>query len=89
LRHRGVRRDLFITALMLRRGGLDVDVRLTDDAIEVRLDEHRATFPASKAYKAADWLAACAVMHYSESDFAKLWLMLARVAGGAIPFGGR
>lgn len=74
---------------MLRRGGLDVDVGLADGVIEVRLAEHRASFPASHASKAADWLAACAVMNYSESDFAKLWLMLARVAGGAIPFGSR
>jgi hypothetical protein len=74
---------------MLRRGGFDVDVRLAEASIEVCLEEHRASFPVVQSHKAADWLAACVVMNYSESDLAKLWLMLARVAGGAIPFGGR
>ena len=84
-----MRRDLFVTAAMLQKGGLAPDVRLGQSCIEVRLHEHRATFPPSSPDKAADWLAACAVMNYPESDFAKLWLMLATVAGGAIPFGSR
>jgi hypothetical protein len=84
-----MRRNLFITAAMLQRGGFTPDVRLAQEAIEVRLNEHRATFPASHANQAADWLAACAVINYPDSDFAKLWQMLATVAGGAIPFGSR
>ena len=84
-----MRRDLFVTTAMLQRGGLSADVRLSDGALDVRLEEHRATFPATSAAMAADWLAACAVINYPESDFAKLWAMLAAVAGGVIPFGSR
>ena len=84
-----MRRNLFITATMLQRGGLLPDVRLGQDTIEVRLNEHHATFPPAHVEQAADWLAACAVINYPESDFAKLWQMLATVAGGAIPFGSR
>ena len=43
----------------------------------------------AEADKAADWLARCAVINYPESEFAQLWLMLATVSGGAIPFGSR
>ena len=71
---------------MLRQGGLSPNIRLVESSIEVRLEEHVATFPAANAGDAADWLAACAVIHYPESDLAKLWAMLATVAGGAIPF---
>ena len=84
-----MRRNLFITAAMLQRGGLIPDVRLGQDVIEVRLNEHRATFPPAHTDQAADWLAACAVINFPESDFAKLWQMLATVAGGVIPFGSR
>jgi hypothetical protein len=84
-----MRRNLFITAIMLQRGGLAADVRLAEGSIEVRLGEHRASFPPANADEAADWLAACAVMNFPESDLAKLWLLLATVAGGAIPFGSR
>jgi hypothetical protein len=82
-----MRRDLFVTAAMLEKAGLPVDVRLVQGSIEVSLAQHRATFPAAKADEAANWLAACVVMHYPESEMAKLWVMLATVAGGAIPFG--
>ena len=81
-----MRRDLFVTAAMLRHGGLRPNVRLVGGSIEVRLGEHRATFPAGNAGDAADWLAACAVINYPESELAKLWAMLATAAGGAIPF---
>ena len=84
-----MRRDLFITATMLQQAGLTADVRLAHGSIEVRLGEHRATFPPTGADQAANWLAACTVMNYPESDLAKLWLMLATLAGGAIPFGSR
>ena len=80
---------MFLTVEMLRHGGLDADVRSLYGLIEVRLDEHRATFSASKAHCAADWLAARAVMHHPESDLSKLWLTLAKAAGGAIPFASR
>ena len=82
-----MRRDLFVTAAMLEAAGLDVDVRLEQGSIEVRLEKQRATFPATKADEAAAWLAACVVMNHPESEMAKLWVMLATVAGGAIPFG--
>lgn len=82
-----MRRDLFVTATMLEKAGLRVDVRLVQGSIEVRLENQRATFPASKADDAANWLAACVVMNHPESEMAKLWVMLATVAGGAIPFG--
>jgi len=84
-----MRRNLFVTATMLQRAGLAADVRLGPAGIEVRLNEHRAVFPPSSDDKAADWIAACAVIHYPESDFAKLWVMLATLSGGAIPFGSR
>ena len=84
-----MRRDLFTTLEMLQRDGLNADVRLANGLIEVRLDEHRATFPIKKANKAADWLAAAAVMNHPESGFSRLWLALAKIAGGAIPFGSR
>ena len=84
-----MRRDLFVTAAMLQKAGLAPDVRLTQGSIEVRLGEHHAIFPSSGADQAADWLARCAVIHYPESEFAQLWLMLATVSGGAIPFGSR
>jgi hypothetical protein len=74
---------------MLQRDGLAADVRLIDELIEVRLERHCAMFPASQMRAAADWLAACAVMHYPESDFSKLWVMLLKAAGGVIPFGSR
>ena len=62
-------------------------IRLANGSIEVALGKHRVTFPAAKADEGANWLAACVVMHYPESEMAKLWVMLATVAGGAIPFG--
>jgi hypothetical protein len=71
---------------MLERGGLKPNIGFVDGFIEVRLEEHRATFSAANAGDAADWLAACAVIKYPESEFAKLWAMLATLAGGAIPF---
>jgi len=89
LRRQVVRRDVFVTAAMLQRGGLRAGVQLVQGSIDVRLEEHRATFPASNAGEAADWLVACAVINYPESDFAKLWSMLATAAGGAIRFGSR
>jgi hypothetical protein len=84
-----VRRNPFVTAQMLQTGGLIADARLVNGSIEVRLGAHRASFPVASARMAADWLAECTLMHYPESDFSKLWLMLARAAGGAIPFGSR
>jgi hypothetical protein len=82
-----MRRDLFLTAAMLQAAGLLVEVTLVHGAIEVRLEKHRATFAPTKALEAANWLATCAVMHHPESELAKVWVMLATVAGGAIPFG--
>ena len=82
-----MRRDLFVTAAMLEKAGLPVAVHLAHGSIEVALGKHHATFPATKADEGANWLAACVVMHYPESELAKLWVMLATVAGGAIPFG--
>ena len=82
-----MRRNLFVTVQMLQLGGLAADVSFANGAIDVQLGKHCATFPASKADMAADWLAKCAIMHYPKSDFAKLWIMLAKAAGGAIPFG--
>ena len=84
-----MRRNVFVTVEMLRAAGLNADVRSVYGLIEVRLDEHRATFPAANADKAADWLAACVVMNYPDSDLSKVWLMLAKLAGGAIPFASR
>jgi|1185.fasta_scaffold647085_2 hypothetical protein len=82
-------RDVFVTVDMLQRDGLRADVRFAKGSIEVSLAEHRSTFPTTDSQKAADWLAACAVINYPESAVAQLWFMLAQVAGGAIPFGSR
>ena len=84
-----MRRNVFVTVEMLRTAGLDADVRSVYGLIEVRLDEHCATFPAARSDAAADWLAACVVMNYPDSDLSKVWLMLAKLAGGAIPFASR
>jgi hypothetical protein len=84
-----MRRNVFVTVEMLRTAGLDADVRSVYGLIEVRLDERCATFPAAKAGAAADWLAACVVMNYPDSDLSKVWIMLANLAGGAIPFASR
>lgn len=81
-----MRRDLFVTAAMLQHGGLHPHIRLAKGSIEVRLEEHLATFSAANAGDAADWLAACAVINYPDCELAKLWVMFATLAGGAIPF---
>lgn len=84
-----MRRQLFVTVEMLKADGLSAEARFTHGVIEARLGKHCATFPASKPKLAADWLAECAVRNYPESDFSKLWFMLAELAGGVIPFGSR
>lgn len=84
-----MRRNLFVTVEMLQAGGLAADVRFARGLIEVQIDNNRAAFPASQVDKAADWLVACAVMKYPDSELSKLWRMLATAAGGAIPFGSR
>jgi hypothetical protein len=84
-----MRRDVFVTVGMLQRDGLNADVRFAQGSIEMRLEEHRATFPVTDGEKAADWVAACAVINYPECAMAQLWFLLASVAGGAIPFGSR
>jgi len=84
-----VRRQLFVTAEMLRADGLHAEARFAHGGIEVRLGQHCATFPVSKPKLAADWLAECALRNHPESDFSKLWSMLADLAGGVIPFGSR
>lgn len=81
-----MRRELSVTLEMLRLGGLAASAEITHGVIEVRLGEHRAVFLAADTELAADWLAECAVMNYPECDLSKVWLMLASVAGGAIPF---
>jgi len=82
-----VRRQLFVTVEMLQADGLNAHARFTHGVIKVCMDEHRATFPASKPRMAADWLAECAIRNYPEAAFSKLWFMLAEAAGGVIPFG--
>jgi len=84
-----MRRNLPVTVQMLRVGGLLAYAAIAGDLIEVRLDGHCATFPASAGHRAADWLAQCAVKYHPESDFSKLWMMLATAAGGVIPFNSR
>jgi len=84
-----VRRQLFVTVAMLQADGLDAEARSVHGLIEVHLGQHHATFPATQAQAAADWLAQCAVIHHPEAGFSKLWFMLADLAGGVIPFGSR
>jgi len=74
---------------MLQAEGLDADVSFARGLVEVRVGKHRTSFASSQVDKAADWLVACAVMNYPDSDLSKLWRMLATAAGGAIPFGSR
>ena len=84
-----MRRDLSLTLAMLRAGGLSAEAEIRDGLIEVRLDEHRARFLTSDGQMAADWLAEYALMTHPGCDLSKVWLTLARAAGGAIPFGSR
>jgi hypothetical protein len=84
-----VQRNLFVTLKMLQAGGLEADVSFANGLIEVRVAKHSMKFAAAQVDKAADWLVACAVMNYPDSDMSKLWRMLATAAGGAIPFGSR
>jgi len=74
---------------MLQTGGLPADVSFTRGMIDVQVGEHNESFRPSEVEKAADWLVACAVMNYPDSELSKLWRMLATAAGGAIPFGSR
>jgi len=55
----------------------------------LRVGKHCASFSAPQVDKAADWLVACAVMNYPDSDLSSCGAMLATAAGGAIPFGSR
>lgn len=82
-----MRRDLSLTLAMLRAGGLAADAQIRNGRIEVRLDEHRARFLLTEGQLAADWLAECALRTHPGCDLSKVWLTLARAAGGAIPFG--
>ena len=74
---------------MLQLGGLNASAQIDKGLIEVRLGKHRAVFLAADGELAADWLAECTVMNYPDSDLSKVWLTLAQIAGGAIPFASR
>lgn len=72
---------------MLRTSGLKPVIRVAEGGIEVSLDEHSALFRKGDLQLAAVWLSACAVMHYPECEYAKMWMMIGRAAAGAIPMG--
>ncbi|HYX66279.1 MAG TPA: hypothetical protein VE935_18835 [Burkholderiales bacterium] len=80
-------RNLFTVADMLRKSGLKPVVRVAEGGIEVSLDAHSALFRKGDLQLAAIWLSACAVMHYPECEYAKMWMMIGRAAAGVIPMG--
>lgn len=73
-----MKRDLLTTLRMLRAEGLDAGARLDDGMLEVSIGSHVAVFRSPDLGAASDWLAACTVVHYPASDFARLWAFLAR-----------
>ena len=74
-------RDLLVTCDMLRAEGLNASLRVSEGSVEVRLDDHAAVFQSPRDLrKAANWLAECALMHYPDSEFLKVWLFIAKVA---------
>lgn len=77
-------RDLFTTVRMLWREGIEVDLRVVRGQMVISLGDHTAVFSDAESRVAASWLARCAVMHYPESDFAKVWLLLAKAAAAGI-----
>lgn len=83
-----VKRDLFATVEMLRAEGLYADVRVGEGTFQVSLDHRVATFRTLDFRVAANWLAACACKYHPESDFAKLWRLLAKAAAAEIPYEG-
>lgn len=78
-----VERDLFAIVKMLKADGLDADVWIGEGVIEVSLEDHMTAFDIPKYDRAADWLVACALLHFPDSSFSKL--VFARCAGGPMP----
>jgi hypothetical protein len=78
-----VQRDLLTTVAMLRYGGLDAEARLRKGVIEVSVAHHKAVCATEEL--AADWLVSCAFLQYPDSDFARLWRMLAKAMVNAAP----
>ena len=74
-------RDLLVTFDMLRAEGLNASLHFSEGSVEVRLDDQAAVFQSPRDLrKAANWLAECALMHYPDSEFLKVWLFVAKVA---------
>lgn len=71
---------------MLQADGLDASTRVGEGVIEVSLEDHMAVFDIPKFDRAADWLAACALLHCPKSAFSTLWRLLARCAAGRIAY---
>lgn len=80
-----VERDLLATVKMLRAEGLDADMYVGEGVIEVSLGDHMTAFDMPKFRCAADWLAACALAYYPNSDFSKLRRLLAACAARLSP----
>ncbi len=78
-------RDLFTTLRMLRADGLDAGARFDNGRLEVSLGKQVVVLETPDLRAAANWLAACAILNYPRSDFAKLWRVLARAAAAEVP----
>ncbi len=78
-------RDPFVTADMLRAEGLEVEVEIVAGAVVVSFDDQTAAFPPGDLCAAANWLAELAFINHPESDFAKVWLAIAKAAAAKIP----
>lgn len=78
-------RDLLTTVRMLRAGGLDAAARFDNGRLEISLGQHAVVLGTPDLVAAANWLAACAITRYPESDFAKLWRTLAKAAAAEVP----
>lgn len=79
-------RDLLTTVKMLRAEGLDAGMYVGEGVIEVTLEDHMTVFDMPKFSRAADWLAACALTYYPNSDFSRVRRLLACCVVGRSPY---
>ena len=77
------RRNLFVTLRMLRAAGLEASADVIGERLHVSLAHPergkpplRAAFGGSQLVRAADWLTACVIRYYPQSDLAKVWSVI-------------
>ena len=86
-RMRVEKRNLFVTLRMLRTAGIAANTQVIGDRLHVFLAHPergkpplRAAFGGSQLMRAADWLAACVIRYYPQSDLAKVWSVILSAA---------